>query len=342
MPTNSVIMSKEERIDGFAKLAQTLQQLDINRKEVLFSETANTNPWFTTTSIEQAINGLIHFLTPVILLNWLNTYNMPEEPKQVGIVMAGNIPLVGFHDFLCVIISGHKAVIKLSSQDKILFPAIIEMLIGINPEFREQILIVDTLPAVDAVIATGSNNSSRYFKKYFKNMPHIIRKNRTSVAVLNGQESVAELQLLGTDIFSFFGLGCRNVAKLFVPEGYDMIQLLDALEGHNEVINHPKYFNNYEYNKAIYLVNKTPHLDTGYALFTQTKDLFSPLAVIFYEEYADEKQLSTALQLNADKIQCIITNCAMDQETIPIGKAQLPEINDYADNIDTMSFLTNL
>jgi hypothetical protein len=202
--------------------------------------------------------------------------------------------------------------------------------------------VVDKLTGVDAVIATGSDNSARYFKKYFKDIPHIIRHNRTSVAVLSGHETGDELQLLGDDIFSYFGLGCRNVAKIFVPEAYDMKLLLDALEGYHEVINHPKYFNNYEYNKAIYLVNKTPHLDTGYVLFTQSTATVSPLAVIYYEEYSDEQQLNSTLQTNADKTQCIVSNNSINTETIPIGKSQLPEIDDYADNIDTMLFLCKL
>lgn len=342
MPTKTVIMTKEERIAGFAKLAQTIRQFDSNYKDELYNKTANINPWFTPKNIEQALNGIVHFLTPATMSNWLNNYHLPQEAKRVGIVMAGNIPLVGFHDLLCVLLTGHKAVIKLSSQDKVLLPAVLEILLQINPMFSEQIFVVDKLTGVDAVIATGSDNSARYFKKYFKDIPHIIRHNRTSVAVLNGHESVEELQQLGNDIFSYFGLGCRNVAKIFVPAGYDMKLLLDALELYHEIINHPKYFNNYEYNKAIYLVNRTPHLDTGYALFTQNSATVSPLAVTYYEEYRDQQQLNIMLETYADKIQCIVSNCSINTETIPIGKSQLPEIDDYADNIDTMLFLSNL
>ena len=339
MPTKIVIMTKDERIAGFVKLAENISQFDSGYKEELFSNAANTNPWFTPNNIEQALNGIVHFLNPATIASWLNNYHLPQEPKQVGIVMAGNIPLVGFHDLLCVLLAGHTAVIKFSSQDKVLLPVLLEMLIKLNPKFNEQIMVVDKLTGVDAVIATGSDNSARYFKKYFKDIPHIIRHNRTSVAVLSGRETVDELQSLGDDIFSYFGLGCRNVAKIFVPEDYDMKLLLDALEGYHEVINHPKYFNNYEYNKAIYLVNKTPHLDTGYALFTQSTATVSPLAVIYYEEYSDEQQLNSTLQTYADKIQCIVSNNSINTKTIPIGKSQLPEIDDYADNIDTMSFL---
>ncbi len=195
MPTKIVIMTKDERIAGFVKLAQNISRFDSGYKGDLFYKAANTNPWFTANNIEQSLNGIVHFLTPATISTWLNNYHLPQEPKKVGIVMAGNIPLVGFHDLLCVLLAGHKAVIKFSSQDKVLLPVLLEMLIEINPKFKEQIMVVDKLTGVDAVIATGSDNSARYFKKYFKDIPHIIRHNRTSVAVLNGHETVDELQL---------------------------------------------------------------------------------------------------------------------------------------------------
>ena len=342
MPTKIAIMTKEERIAGFAKLAQAISQLGTNPQAELFSKAANANPWFTQDNIEQAINGIVHFLRPATLSDWLSNYQLPQITKKIGIIMAGNIPLVGFHDLLCVIMTGHKAVIKISSQDNILLPAVLEMLLKINPKFDEQVLIVDKLSGVEAVIATGSDNSARYFKKYFKNIPHIIRQNRTSIAVITGNETAEELQLLGDDIFNYFGLGCRNVAKIYVPSGYDMRLLLDALEGNDEVINHSKYFNNYEYNKAIYLVNKTPHLDTGYVLFTESSAAVSPLAVVYYEQYSDKQQLLAKLATHSHKIQCIVSQSTLIEEAIPLGKSQFPEIDDYADNIDTMSFLCNL
>jgi acyl-CoA reductase LuxC len=336
------IMTKEERIAGFADLAVTIRQMDSLAKQELFGQTANTNPWFTEANIELALAGISRFLTTETLTTWQNRYELSNTSKKVGVIMAGNIPMVGFHDLLCVVLAGHKALIKLSSTDKILIPRLVEMLIKINPEFSEQIEFVDKLSGADAVIATGSDNSARYFEKYFKDIPHVIRKNRTSVAILNGKESTSDLQLLGHDIFSFFGLGCRNVAKVFVLKGYDMTILLDALAGFHDVINHPKYFNNYEYNKAIYLVNKTPHLDTGYALFTENSAVVSPLAVIYYEVYTDEKQLKDLLQTYSDKIQCIVSNVKLEVDTVPPGKSQYPEIDDYADNIDTMKFLGSL
>jgi len=338
-------MTLAERIDAFSELGNKLRKLSNSDSDLdnIVDKAGNENRWFTPQSIAQAIEGITFLLDTDKLHNWVKNYNVSQTPNQVGIVMAGNIPLVGFHDFLCVILAGHTAVIKPSSQDMVLIKTIIEMLVKIDPRLSERIIIAEKLNNVDAVIATGSDNTSRYFKKYFQNIPHIIRKNRTSVAVLSGLESENELQLLGHDIFSFFGLGCRNVAKIYLPIGYDMKILLKAQEGHREVINHPKYFNNYEYNKAIYLINGVDHLDTGFALFTQNTDTVSPLAVIYYEEYADLLHLYDTLKLNADKIQCIVSNSKLASlPTVSFGQAQQPDIDDYADNVDTMAFLCKL
>ena len=241
-----------------------------------------------------------------------------------------------------MVLAGHNAVIKLSSQDEVLPKHIFSLLLKINPDIQKQIKVVDRLSGLDGVIATGSDNTSRYFKKYFKDIPHIIRKNRVSIAVLNGAETSKDLALLGNDIFGYFGLGCRNVAKIYVPKEFNFISLLDSLESHKQVIDHNKYFNNYEYNKAIYLVNKTEHLDNGFALFTKTSDIISPLAVVYYEHYENEQQLLKIIQLNQAKIQCIVGNGALSQANIPIGQAQFPKIDDYADGVDTMAFLCNL
>jgi acyl-CoA reductase LuxC len=335
-------MTRDDRISGFAGLNDALINMDDAGKEALFARAANENPWFTPANIELALKGLSLFLDQKVISGWLDSYELPQTPRQVGLVMAGNIPLVGFHDFLCVLLAGHQAVIKLSSQDSVLMNAVITMLIKKEPRFSQQIAIVDKLPKVDAVIATGSDNSARYFKKYFQDIPHIIRKNRTSVAVLDGHEPATDLPRLGNDIFSFFGLGCRNVAKVFVPVGYDMKVLLDALSDQQEVINHHKYFNNYEYNKAIYLVNRIPHLDTGFALFTESTDLVSPLAVTYYETYTEIQHLPAKLKLISDKLQCIVSGVNLEMPTIPFGEAQSPRLNDYADNVDTLAFLCKI
>ena len=336
-------MTTEERIAGIIALSDELRSLDLAAKTELFGSASAKNAWFTDDSLAMAFDGILHFLNRDTLTDWLGRYQITNESKNVGLVLAGNIPLVGFHDFLSVLLSGNKAKIKPSSQDSVLLKFISDSLIEINAEFDNQITYVDKLTGIDAVIATGSDNSSRYFKKYFKDIPHIIRKNRTSVAVLNGKESESELALLGNDIFSYFGLGCRNVAKVYVPKGFDMTKLLDALESHQEVRNHPKYFNNYEYNKAIYLVNRVQHLDTGYALFKESIDIVSPLSVIYYEEYKDLDTLENKLASHSKKLQCIVSNTAINKTiTVPIGKSQFPDIDDYADNVDTMEFLCSL
>ncbi len=340
-PANSQ-MTIEERIAGFATLGQQLRELPATTKDDLFARAGNRNPWFTPDNITLALTGIGQFLDHDTLTNWLNRYSLTNEAKNIGLVMAGNIPLVGFHDFMSVLLAGHRAHIKLSSQDNVLPTAVIDLLLTINPAFAGQIHIVDLLPKLEAVIATGSDNSARYFKKYFRDIPHIIRQNRTSAAVIDGTETAAELQLLGNDIFSFFGLGCRNVAKIFIPKGYDINLIAEALQGFAEVGNHAKYFNNYEYNKAIYLVNKVPHYDTGFVLFKEDQALASPLAVVYYEEYDTIDGLHDTLQLHRDKLQCIVSKTEPGQPTVAFGQAQLPAIDDYADGVDTMAFLTQL
>ena len=336
-------MTIEDRITGITTLAGKLKDLDLVSKTELFSRASANNPWFTHDTIAMALDGILHFLNNESLTEWIGRYRLTNDAKNVGLVLAGNIPLVGFHDFLSVLLSGNSAHIKLSSQDSVLIKFITDKLVDINPDFERQINYVDRLTGMDAVIATGSDNSSRYFKKYFNNIPHIIRKNRTSVAVLNGNETEDELALLGTDIFSYFGLGCRNVAKVYIPAGFDMTRLLDALGANEEVKNHPKYFNNYEYNKAINLVNRVQHLDTGYALFHESNDIVSPLSVVYYEEYKDSGYLTNKLNAHIDKIQCVVSNSGIDNLiTVPIGRSQFPNIDDYADNVDTMKFLCSL
>jgi len=335
-------MVKEDRIETFIKLKQELENTEADIKASLYQLAQVKNPWFTEANINLAFDGICRLLDSEVMLPWLENYPLSDKPKNIGLVMAGNIPLVGFHDFLCVVLSGNNAVIKLSSQDEVLPKHIFELLININPGIQKQIKVVDRLSMLDGVIATGSDNTSRYFKKYFKDIPHIIRKNRISIAVLDGSETSQDLALLGNDIFSYFGLGCRNVAKVYVPKEFDFISLLDSLESHKHIIDHNKYFNNYEYNKAIYLVNRTEHLDNGFALFTKTSALISPLAVVYYEHYENEQQLLKMIELNQAKIQCIVGNGGILKSNVPIGQAQFPKVDDYADGVDTMAFLSDL
>jgi len=335
-------MNREDSIGGFLVLKEVITNLADDEKNALFNKAKAANPWYTSESIIKAINGICHILDQEKIIQWVANYPLNNSPRRVGIIMAGNIPLVGFHDLLCTLISGHIAVVKLSSQDEVLPKFIIHELININNEFKSRIEIVDKLTDIEAVIATGSDNSSRYFRKYFKAYPHIIRKNRTSIAILDGHESEKDLENLGDDIFSYFGMGCRNVSKLFLPNGYDLTRLIARFEKHNNIANHPKYFNNYEYNKAIYLVNRVEHLDNGFALFRESRELVSPLSVVYYEFYNTVEEVERKTSSQEDKIQCLVGQLNFAQPLIPFGKAQLPAVDDYADNIDTMKFLNKL
>jgi hypothetical protein len=257
--------------------------------------------------------------------------------------MAGNVPLVGFHDLLCVLISGNKLLAKLSSDDNKMLPAIVDLLVQINPGFKDLVKVTDgKMEKFDAVIATGSNNTSRYFDYYFGKYPNIIRKNRNGVAVLTGTESQVELEGLADDIFLYYGLGCRNVSKLYLPKDYDLIKLMQVLEFRKSISENHKYFNNYEYNKAIYLVNGTNHFDAGNLILTENESIASPVSVVFYEFYEDLEKLKNSLSLISDKIQCIVSKETFGKNTVQFGKSQEPALWDYADGVDTMEFLLSL
>ncbi len=256
--------------------------------------------------------------------------------------MAGNIPLVGFHDFISVIISGHNVVVKQSSNDKLLLPILADYLIALDSEYKDKITFTTgRLESFDAVIATGSNNTSRYFEYYFANKPSIIRKNRNSVAILTGKETEEQLKALGEDIFRYFGLGCRNVSKLYVPENYDFDSFYKAMYSWNELMNHAKYANNYDYNKAVYLMSEFKMLDNGFLVLKEDESFGSPIATIFWESYSDLDSLKTTLQNNKENLQCIVADGLLDTE-VKFGETQHPQLWDYADNVDILSFLTDL
>lgn len=334
-----------ERISAFVQLGIRLSNILEDEKIPLFRQAENQNPWFTQRAVEQAIEGIRVMLGAQALEKWLSGYTVldPVSSKQVGLMLSGNIPAVGFHDILSVLISGHSASIKLSSQDAALPLWLIQELKRIEPRFSDRIQVEEMLKNKQAYIATGSNNSARYFNYYFGKYPHLIRSNRTSVAILQGDESTANLQALGTDIFDYFGLGCRNVSKIFVKNEGQLTDLLDALESFSWVANHHKYFNNYEYNKSIYLVNRTAHLDNGFLLLKESSDLVSPIGVLFYEIYSEEQELKTKLKELDAKIQCVVGNQTVDiPGIIPFGQTQCPQPWDYADGVDTLQFLSNL
>ena len=297
------------------------------------------NGWFTKNSVQTAFKGLAAWLTEENLNGWLRSYQIDtKQAKNIAIIMAGNIPLVGFHDFLSVFLSGHKASIKLSSNDKHLFKALIHYMSVIDNRINDWVTIQEGfLKDFDAVIATGSDNSSNYFESYFGKQPHIIRKNRTSVAVIDGSETKEELTELGKDIFTFFGLGCRNVSQLWIPMDFDINRFFEAIYQFNPIINHNKYGNNYDYNKAVYLMNKANLLDNGFLLLKEDFSLNSPLGMLHYVRYQDSIDAEHFLEDNKDKIQAIV-----GKNYIPFGRSQKPGLTDYADGVDTMKFLVEL
>lgn len=297
----------------------------------------NRNAWFDDKNIDLAIKGITGcFLQYEALQNWVVKYPAPLAYKKIGIVMAGNIPMVGFHDFLCGFISGHTIYIKLSSKDDILLPHLVKKLIEWQPEIAEHVLFAENLKNLDAYIATGSNNTARYFEQYFNKYPNIIRRNRTSVAILSGIEASEDLNQLGEDIFSYYGLGCRNVTKVFLPDGYDINILLNGLKSYCDIIHHHKYKNNYDYYLAIYLLNKVAYHTNDFLLMVENNEPFSAVSVLHYEFYTDSKSLKESLQKD-DNIQCVVDNV-----NIRFGQSQLPGLYDYADGVDTMMFLSTL
>jgi hypothetical protein len=300
----------------------------------------HSNSWFIPEFIELSVKNIDEqYLQKDALVKWTTRYAIPENnpsPKTIGIVMAGNIPLVGFHDMLCVLITGHKAVVKTSSKDEVLIKHLANVLASWNVEINDFIIFSDMAKGCYAYIATGSNNSAGYFEYYFSKYPHIIRRNRTSVAILTGNENNEELKQLADDVYLFFGLGCRNVTKLYVPEGYDFRPLLDAFKKYDYLADLHKYKNNYDYNLAVLLLNKKVYMGNESLLVTEEKSLFSPIGQLNYEFYNDIDDVTSSLKGN-DQVQCIV-----GKNFIPLGNAQSPSLYDYADGIDTMSFLMKL
>ncbi|MGB3183397.1 MAG: acyl-CoA reductase [Cyclobacteriaceae bacterium] len=336
-------MKLSQRIDALARLGHAIREISEDEFNDISLRAKSVNNWFTPESIRLAMEGCAYMLEREKLNQWTSSYTLePEESKKVGVVMAGNIPLAGFHDWLSVLLSGHALRAKLSSQDNVLPLFFTQKLLEIEPEFEKQLAFPEMLKGIDAVIATGSDNTSRYFEYYFRNMPSIIRKNRSSVIVLKGDEKNEELTEMGKDIFTYFGLGCRNISKMYVPEGYTFDRLYENLEIYEKVSQHHKYVNNYDYNKSIYLVNKVPHLDNGFLLIRESEELVSPISVLFYEKYTDEADLHRKLSRNEDKIQCVVSAEPAKQNRVEPGKAQTPEPWDYPDGIDTLDFLSKI
>jgi hypothetical protein len=340
------MISRIDRINAFIELGKFLNDPENTPEiEALVVNAYRKNNWFTPKNTQKSIQAIAtQYLDAEHLRNWAESYAEPRQSKKVGVVMAGNIPAVGFHDLLSVLISGHTLLAKLSSDDAVLIPALLDKLVQIAPAMQQNIRIVERLNDADAYIATGSDNTARYFEYYFSKKPNVIRKNRMSVAVLNGKETPDELASLGGDVLQYFGLGCRNVSKLFVPTGYDFIKFYESIaEVGDNYLHHHKYFNNYEYNKSVMLINRTHHLDNGFLMITENPAFVSPISVLHYESYEKPEQINTLLDEHASKIQCIVGNVPeISRDMVGFGEAQMPGLFDYADAVDTMAFLSQV
>ena len=337
------ILSPEKLIIAFNKLSNYLADPDLAFKNLILSA-QNTNAWFTPDEVQRALKALHQMLNGEDLKTWFEDIIVADEPKKVGLILAGNIPLVGFHDVLSVLATGNTALIKLSSSDDKLLPLVLAKLAEIEPLLSDRIVYVERLKEFDAVIATGSNNTSRYFEYYFSKVPNIIRKNRSSVAVLTGEESTEEIAALGHDIFDYFGLGCRNVSKLYIPKDYDIKHFFEPIESFKGIINHFKYNNNYDYNKSIYLVNLATHFDNGFLLLKEDTAMSSPLAVLYFERYKNIEEVNEGLKNEEERIQCVVSTAPLElsSSVVAFGQGQYPKLWDYADNVNTIRFLSTL
>ena len=325
---NPAVLHNETFFDAFVDLIQLSQ---------------SHNGWYTAENVYFSIQSWADALTEENLNQWISNYTIPiQEPKKVALILAGNIPLVGFHDFLSVLITGNTVLVKTSSNDQHLLPFLAKYIISVQPELAENITFVEgKLENFDAVIATGSNNTARYFEYYFKDKPSIIRKSRNSVAVLTGNETKEELTALGEDIFRYFGLGCRNVSKLFVPKGYSFVPFFEAIFVYQDVIHYEKYANNYDYNKAVFLMSNFKLLDNGFLTLKEDRSHASPISSVFYEFYDDINELKTRLKSENELLQCIVANETIEN-SVAFGQTQNPRLWNYADNIDTISFLLTI
>jgi len=333
-------LTKQQRINAFVKLGQLLQNYPQDLVQVI-EQAQYKNPWYTVGYIKKAIQAIAANLTNEKLQHWLSDYPDMQSEKTVGLILAGNIPLVGFHDILCVLISGFKAKIKVSSNDAGLTACVLALLADIEPEVRARFEIVDKLKDFDLVIATGSDNTSRYFDYYFGSKPHIIRRNRNSIGVITGQETPEQLRDLGHDIFDYFGLGCRSVSKIFIPKDYAVSQLFEGIADFKTISEHFKYNNNYDYNKSIYLINGDKHYDNGFLLLKEDTRTASPLAVLYYEEYNSLSELENELNTQQQAIQCVVSAIPLSLESpvFGFGESQCPALSDYADGVNTLDFL---
>jgi hypothetical protein len=349
-------MIPDKKINAFTALGKQLRGIvsagvDAESERVI-SLASSSNPWFTKENIFNALSAIGQALTKEDLEKWLSPYVgkiSSGKKKNIGVINAGNIPAVGFHDFLCVLMLGNIYYGKNSSDDLHLLPFIASLLKKIDPEIEQQINFIDRISNPDAVIATGSNNSARYFEYYFKKYPHIIRKNRNGVAVISGNETSEELQGLANDVFRYFGLGCRNVSKIFVPEDFEVTKLFPLFESYGPISQHHRYMNNYNYQRVLLLMNKTSFLENGFAILREAESLHSPIAVLHYERYKNASEVLEKLSAQCEEVQCVAAgnellkkNTSKKLPLVPFGQTQNPKLWDYADGVDTMEFLIAL
>lgn len=352
-------MTLENKIDALVSLGNFLRQFkeddtreiaDVKKNSAFFEPfkdliqlSQSHNGWYTQEQVYFALNSWAEALTEENLRIWLSRYDLIEkDPKTVAIILAGNIPLVGFHDFLSVLISGNKVLVKTSSNDQHLLPFLAKYLIAVEPKFENYIEFTEgKLQNYDAVIATGSDNTARYFEFYFKDKPSIIRRNRNSVAVLTGNETEQQINALGEDIFRYFGLGCRNVSKLFVPRGYNFDKFFEGIFSFQDIVQYERYANNYDYNKAVFLMSNFKLLDNGFLTIKEDESYSSPISSVFYEYYESIDELNSKLKNDDLKIQCVVSD-GIIENGIPFGETQKPKLWDYADNVDTIEFLIKL
>lgn len=336
-------MQLKNHITAFSALGKLISSLSEEEIYSLSRKASAHNNWFTERNVKLALQRITNCLQEDKLKKWLQSYQLPEEnksPKKVGLVLPGNFPAAGFLDFLSILITGNELHVKLNAQDPVLIPYLAEELCQIEPAFRKKIFFEEILKGMDAIIATETGNSSRYLQHYLQKLPHIIKKNRKSVAILQGTESKEELALLGKDITQYYGLDNRSVSKIFIPEGYDFNPLFEALEGFSYLKDHHKFVNNYDFNKSLYLVNIVPHLDNGFLLFKEDKSIVSPISVVFYQTYKKISEVEEFLNGEHEIIESVVGSSRLS--TVPFGKANEPEPWEYVNGKDTIAFLQAL
>lgn len=338
-------MTRTEKIELLHRAGAYIKDNEDWRRDRI-AEAGNENMWFTPAFVRNALEEIVdHYLDLHHLEQWLGNYKEVDKPRMVGLIPAGNIPLVGLHDVISVFLAGHKALIKPSSKDSVLLKAVIQLFYDLEPRCKEHFIFVDQLKDLDAIIATGSDNSYRYFEYYFRDVPHLLRKNRVGLAVLDGHETAQELQAFVKDVLLYFGLGCRNTSQFFIPEDYEVTDLQTYFADWDHLLDHHKYKNNYDYNYAIYLMNKEPFYALGPSILMESESPHSRIASLHYSRYDDKDRLLSSLQDRLGPegdIQCISTRDPKGEHLLKLGQAQKPGLEDYADGVDTMKFLTGI